>query len=100
MMAKRMGTALVMLLVIAAAVFAGCAQNKTEEAKDKVGIIGAMEVELNDLKKNAEIEKTTEIDGMEFCEGQMDNMDVVIVKCGMGKVNAGACASTLINDFG
>lgn len=100
MMTKRMGTALVMLIVIASIIFAGCNQKKNDEPADKVGIIGAMEVELNDLKKNAEIEKTTEIDGMEFCEGKMDNMDVVIVKCGMGKVNAGACASTLINDFG
>ena len=37
---------------------------------------------------------------MEFCEGTLGEKKVVIVKCGVGKVNAGICANTLINDFG
>ena len=37
---------------------------------------------------------------MEFCEGKIGGKNVVIVKCGMGKVNSGVCANTLINDYG
>lgn len=65
-----------------------------------IGIIGAMDVEVNTLKEAANITKRTVIAGMEFCEGKLGAEDVVVVKCGMGKVNAGVCANTLINSFG
>lgn len=64
-----------------------------------IGVIGAMDVEVEHLKEAAAIEKTTLIADMEYCEGTLGGKNVVIVKCGMGKVNAGICASTLINVF-
>ena len=67
---------------------------------EAIGIIGAMEEEVSLLKKTASIKKTTKIAGMEFCEGTIEGKNVVIVQCGMGKVNAGICANTLINNFG
>ncbi len=74
--------------------------NVKEAGKEKIGIIGAMDVEVSSLKDAANITKKTEIAAMEFCEGTLGKKDVVIVKCGMGKVNAGICSNTLINDFG
>lgn len=65
-----------------------------------VGIIGAMDAEVDSLKTAAGAQDTTTIAGMEFCEGTIKDKRVVIVKCGMGKVNAGICAHTLINHFG
>ena len=65
----------------------------------KIGIIGAMDVEVVSLKEASGITKTTRIAEMEFCEGTLGGKEVVIVKCGMGKVNAGICAHTLINEF-
>ena len=41
-----------------------------------------------------------EMMGMDFCEGTLEGKNVVIVQCGMGKVNAGVCANTLIGEFG
>lgn len=73
--------------------------DSAEESKEIIGIIGAMDVEVTSLKEAADITKTTKIAGMEFCEGAIGEKPVVIVKCGMGKVNAGICANTLINDF-
>ena len=67
---------------------------------NKTGIIGAMEEEVNLLKDTASITRTTKIAEMEYCEGEIGGKPVVIVQCGMGKVNAGICASTLINVFG
>lgn len=65
-----------------------------------IGIIGAMDEEVAALKDAAKITKTTTIAEMDFCEGKLGDNNVVIVQCGMGKVNAGICAHTLIKDFG
>ncbi len=91
-------------LVAAAAVLtgvalAGCAKGR-QAAPEKIGIIGAMETEVAALKAAASVTKTTEIASMEFCEGTLGGKPVVIVQCGMGKVNAGICAHTLIREFG
>ena len=101
-MKKRAFTLLSVILIISMLIFSGCAKNETvnETGKEKIGIIGAMDVEVSTLKDAANITKTTEIAAMEFCEGTLGKKDVVIVKCGMGKVNAGICSNTLINDFG
>lgn len=71
----------------------------------KIGIIGAMDVELNLLKSNLKplnSEKTlkiTNINGQEFVEGLLENVPVVIVRSGIGKVNAALCAQRLILQF-
>jgi len=100
-MKKRLIAVIGILTLLAGAVFAGCTQNKTANAPagEVIGIIGAMDVEVTSLKEAANISKTTTIAAMEFCEGTLGGKNVVIVKCGMGKVNAGVCANTLINDF-
>ena len=72
-------------------------RNKT---KNMIGIIGAMDEEVASLISKVEETKKTTVAGMEFCEGMLDGTEVVIVKCGIGKVNAGTCAQILINDFG
>ena len=78
----------------------GVCSNADGTASEKIGIIGAMEEEVNSLKEGLSDSKTTTIAGMEFCEGKLDGEEVVIVQCGIGKVNAGICANTLINNFG
>ena len=72
----------------------------SEIASEKTGIIGAMEEEVASLKGYLMDPKTISVAGMEFWEGKLEGEDVVIVQCGMGKVNAGICAHTLINNFG
>lgn len=89
--------AVITVAVISGVLLAGCSNNSAP--KEKIGIIGAMDAEVKSLKEAAKITKTTKIAEMEFCEGTLKDKDVVIVKCGMGKVNAGICAHTLINDF-
>lgn len=97
---KKKSIAFIGILVICISfIFAGCGQG-SPAAKETIGIIGAMDVEVDTLKEAANVKKTSEIAAMEFCEGTIGDKNVVIVKCGMGKVNAGICANTLINDFG
>ena len=75
------------------------ASSQAAESNEIIGIIGAMDVEVEHLKSEASIQNTTKIADMEFCQGILEGKRVVIVKCGMGKVNAGICAHTLINAF-
>ena len=65
-----------------------------------IGIIGAMEEEVVELKKDMQIEETVEMAGMVFCKGTLGGKDVVIVRSGIGKVNAGICAQILVSQFG
>ena len=97
------------LILLMGILLAGCGQGQTMTQETVIGIIGAMDEEVTTLKeaakitkttKIAKITKTTKIAEMEFCEGKLGNNKVVIVQCGMGKVNAGICAHTLINYFG
>ena len=78
---------------------AACAEEKAPAGQEIIGIIGAMEEEVNPLKAAVENPQFYEYAGMEFCKGKLDGADVVIVQCGMGKVNAGICAHTLISLF-
>ena len=64
-----------------------------------LGIIGAMEVEVAALKEamsDSTIEKKAE---MEFCKGKLDGKPVVVVRSGIGKVNAAICAQILVDCF-
>ena len=45
-----------------------------------IGIIGAMEEEVAELKKDMQIEETVEMAGMVFCKGTLGGKDVVIVR--------------------
>ena len=66
----------------------------------KIGIIGAMDVEVNLLKSCLEATKTTEAGGLVFVEGLLNKIPVIIVKSGVGKVNAALCTQRLILQMG
>ena len=92
--------ALVTAFVLAIAL-AGCSSGGDGASADEdvTGIIGAMESEVNTIKDAMTDTQVTTVSGMEFTEGTIDGHKVVVVQCGMGKVNAGICAQTLINEF-
>lgn len=64
-----------------------------------IGIIGAMEEEVAVLKQEMNIEETVEYASMQFCKGVLYGKNVVIVRSGIGKVNAGICAQILADKF-
>lgn len=65
-----------------------------------LGIIGAMNVEVAKLKEEmTEVEVITAA-GMEFNKGKLEGKDVVVVRSGIGKVNAAMCTQILIDKFG
>ena len=66
----------------------------------KLGIIGAMTVEVALLKENMENTQISTHAGMEFCSGKLGGLDTVVVQCGVGKVNAAMCAQILCSVYG
>ena len=66
----------------------------------KLGIIGAMDVEVATLKEKMENKSVRTIAESEYCEGKLEGMDVVVVQCGVGKVNAALCAQILCSCYG
>ena len=67
---------------------------------EKYGIIGAMESEVRALCDELINKEIVEYAGLNFSIGFLKGKEVVIVKSGIGKVNAALCAQALILKFG
>ena len=65
----------------------------------RLGIIGAMEVEVSLLREQLEAPSASQRAGMTFWSGLLRGMPVVIVPCGVGKVNAALCTQALADLF-
>lgn len=64
-----------------------------------LGIIGAMDEEVSKLKEkmtDVEIKKKA---SMDFYKGKLMGKDVVVVRSGIGKVNAGICTQILVDEY-
>ena len=64
------------------------------------GIIGAMQVEIDALKKLVREPQTETVSGIEFVRGTLGSHEVVVAQCGIGKVFAALCAQTMILRYG
>ncbi len=65
----------------------------------KIGIIGAMDVEISLIREKMNVQNTCTFAGMEFSEGCIGSTPAVAVKSGVGKVNAAVCVQILIDRF-
>lgn len=70
-----------------------------ERRSSMLGIIAALNIEIDALKQLAEDKKVREIGGTEYVSGKIDGREVVLAVCGVGKVNAAACAQTMILEY-
>lgn len=61
-----------------------------------IGIIGALDVEVEALQNLAEEKKEEVVSGTSYITGKLHGKDCVIAQCGIGKVNAAVCAQTMI----
>lgn len=66
----------------------------------KYGIICAMEEEIKELCAHLENSQVKDIGGSEFYTGQIENQEIVLVRAGIGKVQAGVTTALLIVEFG
>ena len=66
----------------------------------KLGIIGAMQQEVETLLSHLEGCARQEKAGSVFYEGTLGGLETVVVQCGVGKVNAAICVQILCDCFG
>lgn len=64
-----------------------------------IGIIGAMDEEVEMLKKEIILNRKESKASMEFSCGSLWEHEAVVVRSGIGKVNSAICAQILIDDF-
>ena len=64
------------------------------------GIIGALQAEVDLIKGKMAVDREEEMLGTCFYHGHIGRHEAVIVKCGVGKINAAACAMVLLREFG
>ena len=65
----------------------------------KIGLIGAMDVEVEDLIATMDVENAAEYAGQKYYEGKIGKTNVVVVQCGIGKVRAGMAVQVLCSCF-
>lgn len=65
----------------------------------KIGIIGAMESEVSTLKKAMKTDRVITKANMEFYDGTLEGTSAVVVRSGIGKVNAAICVQILADLF-
>ena len=66
----------------------------------KLGIIGAMRIEVETLLEKMENVTMVKHAWSEYYEGTLEGLSVVVVQCGVGKVNAAMCAQILCSCYG
>ena len=64
-----------------------------------IGIIGAMQAEVENLIGAIGAPEVREVAGFRFVTGKIGGREVVVVRGGVGKVNAAVCAQTMILTF-
>ncbi len=74
----------------------------TDPCNSTIGIIGAMDVEvellLQNMRNNGSVQESVHA-GMTFCAGNLEGQSCVAVRCGIGMVNAAVCAQVLVDEF-
>ena len=64
-----------------------------------LGIIGAMDEEVSKLKERLTDVQVETRAAMDFYKGRLDGKDVVVVRSGIGKVNAAMCTQILADIY-
>ena len=65
----------------------------------KLGIIGAMQEEIDTLIQLLENMQEQDISHLKFYIGTYNNIQIILVRCGVGKVNAAMCTQILIDSY-
>ena len=65
----------------------------------KIGVIGAMQMEVDNLKESMEDVRIDVYSGVTYVSGTIYGREVVAAVCGIGKVFAAICAEAMILKF-
>ena len=95
---KKKLIALIPVFVTISVLFCGCAKKADEPAK-YIGIISAMDNEIELLLKEAAIDRVDTIADEEYYVGSLRGQPVVITRSGIGKIRAASGITTMLNTF-
>ena len=93
---RKLTAVLLTLVMIFSCAFA-CAEEGTEASESMIGIISAMQNEVDLLLSKAEIDRVDTIGGVDFNVGRLCGRPVVIGKAGIGKVLAASGMTAMLN---
>ncbi len=101
---KRFGCILLaftLLIACLTVVLVGCSASKETslEDKERIGIISAMDNEINTLLNAATVERVDTIGGVKYYLAKLRGKDVVITRAGIGKVRASSGVTTMLNEY-
>lgn len=98
---KKMTVTLLAILILSFSLISCESKKNVEASKDKntIGIIGAMNEELEVLLKDMKNQKEVKRNDLTFYEGDLWGKHVVAVVSGVGKVNASLCTQMLASEF-
>lgn len=65
----------------------------------KIGIIGAMDIEIQAIAEKMTVSESRTIAGMKFLSGKLGNTEIVLACSGIGKVFSAACTQAMILEF-
>lgn len=95
-MMKRV-LALILILMMLFPAIVSCGNKK--DSKQYIGIISAMDNEIDVLLHEAKIDHIDKMGGVEFHVGTLKGKNVVITKSGIGKVRVSAGVTALLNHY-
>ena len=95
---KKKLTALVLICITFSTLFSGCAK-KSEEPAEYIGIISAMDNEIDLLLKEAVIDRVDTVADVEYHVGSLHGQPVVITRSGIGKIRAASGVTTMLNSY-
>ena len=91
-------TSLFLVYVMLSVLLCGCAK-KSEKPSEYIGIISAMDNEINLLLKEAVIDRVDTVADVEYHVGSLHGQAVVIMRAGIGKIRAASGVTTLLNKY-
>ncbi|MBR4079872.1 MAG: 5'-methylthioadenosine/adenosylhomocysteine nucleosidase [Christensenellaceae bacterium] len=64
-----------------------------------IAFLGAMDIEVDGIKKMMTDTETTQFGPYTYFKGKLHGKEIVVAKCGIGKVSSGSCTTALIQLF-
>jgi adenosylhomocysteine nucleosidase len=99
MMRHRRGRCLYTLIVLTALCVLGCFQRLPVEGFRVIGVMGALDSEIELIKQQMDLADSLVISGRKYYTGEVHGHRIVLVKAGVGKVNAAMSTQLMIDRF-
>ena len=95
---KRKFGAVLLLCLTLWTTLCGCARGAAEQTA-YIGIISAMDIEIDILLEEAQIERVDTVAGIDYHVGTLRGQPVVISRAGIGKIRAASGITTMLNRY-